>query len=118
MAVSELRHVINTMGKKEPVSCFKSVCILRGSPGRLVSLSFWYLGIPLTEGRLIQSKAVHWFNPLVWIMQKEAEVDIELSCDEKVTQGADYAARRAYTETLLSALHKQKARKTVLSLLY
>lgn len=57
----------------------------------------------------VMANAVHWFNPFVWIMQKEAAVDMELSCDERVTQGADYAARKAYTETLLSTLHKQCA---------
>lgn len=61
------------------------------------------------------ANAVHWFNPLIWIMQKEATVDMELSCDERVTQGTDYATRKAYTETLLSSLHKQSAKKTVLS---
>ena len=61
------------------------------------------------------ANAVHWFNPLIWIMQKEAAVDMELSCDERVTQGTDYATRKAYTETLLSTLHKQSAKKTVLS---
>lgn len=64
---------------------------------------------------LTAANAVHWFNPLVWIMQKEASVDMELSCDERVTQGTDYAARKAYTETLLSTLHKRCARRTVLS---
>ncbi len=61
------------------------------------------------------ANAVHWFNPLIWIMQKEATVDMELSCDERVTQGTDYATRKAYTETLLSTLHKQNAKRTVLS---
>lgn len=61
------------------------------------------------------ANAVHWFNPLIWIMQKEAAVDMELSCDERVTQGTDYATRKAYTETLLSTLHKQNAKRTVLS---
>lgn len=61
------------------------------------------------------ANAVHWFNPLIWIMQKEATVDMELSCDERVTQGTDYVTRKAYTETLLSTLHKQSAKKTVLS---
>lgn len=64
---------------------------------------------------LVAANAVHWFNPLVWIMQKEAAVDMELSCDERVTQGADYGVRKAYTETLLSTLHKRCAKKTVLS---
>lgn len=63
----------------------------------------------------VVAKAVHWFNPLIWIMQKEAAIDMELSCDEKVTKGVDYAIRKAYTETLLSTLHKKTAKGTVLS---
>lgn len=59
--------------------------------------------------------AVHWFNPLVWLMQKEAVVDMELYCDESVIQGINYAGRKAYTETLLSTLHRQCAKRTVLS---
>ena len=48
-------------------------------------------------------------------MQKEAVIDMELSCDERVIQGTSFALRKAYTETLLSMLHKQCVRKTVLS---
>ena len=61
------------------------------------------------------ANAVHWFNPLIWILQKEAVVDMELSCDERVTQGTSYAVRKAYTETLLSMLHKRCIAKTALS---
>lgn len=61
------------------------------------------------------ANALHWFNPFVWMLQKEASVDMELSCDERVTQDAGYAVRKAYTETLLSALHKQCVKRTVLS---
>lgn len=64
---------------------------------------------------LIVANALHWFNPVIWIMRKEAAVDMELSCDERVTRGADYAVRKAYTETLLSTIHKNVARKTALS---
>lgn len=63
----------------------------------------------------ITANAVHWFNPIIWIMQKEAAIDMELSCDERVTQGTSFALRKAYTETLLSMLHKQCVKKTVLS---
>ncbi len=64
---------------------------------------------------LTAANAVHWFNPLIWLMRKEAAVDMELSCDERVTQGADLAQRKAYTETLLSTIHKQCTKRTVLS---
>ena len=63
----------------------------------------------------VTANAVHWFNPVIWIMQKEAVIDMELSCDERVTQGTSFALRKAYTETLLSMLHKQCVKKTVLS---
>ncbi|MDE7268835.1 MAG: M56 family metallopeptidase [Lachnospiraceae bacterium] len=63
----------------------------------------------------VAANAVHWFNPLIWIMQKEAAVDMELSCDERVTQGTSYDLRKAYTETLLAMIHKRCAKRTVLS---
>ncbi|MBD5452233.1 MAG: M56 family metallopeptidase [Lachnospiraceae bacterium] len=63
----------------------------------------------------VAANAVHWFNPLIWIMQKEAAVDMELSCDERVTQGTSYDMRKAYTETLLAMIHKRCAKRTVLS---
>ncbi len=64
---------------------------------------------------LMLANAVHWFNPLIWLMQREAVIDMELACDEQVVQGEEYPVRRAYTETLLSTLHGQKDRKTTLS---
>lgn len=63
----------------------------------------------------LTANAVHWFNPFIWIMQKEAVIDMELSCDERVVKGASYAVRKAYTETLLSMLHKGCAKRNVLS---
>lgn len=61
------------------------------------------------------ANAVHWFNPFIYIMQKEAIVDMELSCDEKVIQQAAYNVRKAYTETLFSAFNKQHKKKTILT---
>lgn len=56
---------------------------------------------------LMTANAIHWFNPIIWIMRKEAAIDMELSCDEKVVQGADYGIRKEYAETLMSMLHLQ-----------
>ncbi len=58
------------------------------------------------------ANAVHWFNPLIWIMHREAIIDMELSCDERVTKDTGYAVRKAYTETLLFMLHKRCSRRT------
>ena len=58
---------------------------------------------------------IYWFHPLIWIMRKEAAMDMELSCDERVTLGAGYEVRKAYTETLLSMLHRQCTKRLSLT---
>ena len=57
---------------------------------------------------LLLAQAVHWFNPLVWLMVRQAEADIELTCDDAVMTGRDVGDRRAYSEALLKSLHRQK----------
>ncbi len=47
---------------------------------------------------------LHWFNPLVWLMQKEINRACELSCDEAVIYHLDIAERRAYGDALLRAM--------------
>ena len=64
---------------------------------------------------LLAVNALHWFNPAVRLMRKEATVDMELSCDERVVRGMNLEARKTYTRTLLSALNRQCVRRTVLS---
>lgn len=61
------------------------------------------------------ANALHWFNPLIYVMQKEAVVDMELSCDEEVIRQTAYAVRKAYTETLLSTFNKQRKKGTFLT---
>ncbi len=61
------------------------------------------------------ANALHWFNPLVYIMRKQAVVDMELSCDERVISGTAYADRKDYTETLFSTIKETRTKKTYLS---
>lgn len=44
---------------------------------------------------------VHWFNPLVWWMSREAGCSLELCCDEDVVRGRDKTFRRTYGDMLL-----------------
>lgn len=64
---------------------------------------------------LVVAKGIHWFNPVVWMMQREAVIDMEMSCDERVIKNAGYDVKKAYTETLLSSIHRQYAGQTLLS---
>lgn len=52
---------------------------------------------------LTLANAVHWFNPLVWLMVRRAGQDIELCCDEAVVRPLDDVERARYAEALLSA---------------
>ncbi len=61
------------------------------------------------------ANALHWFNPLIWIMRREMTVDMELSCDEGVIKGADINIKKAYTETLLSSLRRQSSKRSSLT---
>ena len=48
--------------------------------------------------------SVHWFNPVIWIMRRRADIDMELSVDEDVVGQSGYDVRRAYSEALLETL--------------
>jgi beta-lactamase regulating signal transducer with metallopeptidase domain len=64
---------------------------------------------------VISANAVHWFNPLVYIMRGRLNADIEMACDSEVVEGKDKEFRKQYGETILSAIHKGKESGTVLS---
>lgn len=59
---------------------------------------------------LLLANALHWFNPLIWLLRRESEKDLELTCDDAVVAGADAETRRAYSETLLASIHRQRQR--------
>lgn len=47
---------------------------------------------------------MHWFNPLVWLMRRLADQDMELVCDESVTRNASLAERKEYGGVLIACL--------------
>ena len=59
---------------------------------------------------------LHWFNPLVHLIPRFAQEDIEAACDDAVVRGHDGAYRRAYGETILrSAIAQAQKRKALVS---
>lgn len=57
---------------------------------------------------LLAANGMHWFNPLTYLLRREAERDLELTCDDAVVAGRDALERRAYSEALLGSIHRQK----------
>ena len=63
---------------------------------------------------LTAAKTMHWFNPLVHLLARLAQGDIELACDDAVVRGMDGAARRAYGEAILRSAVAQSRRRSAL----
>lgn len=54
--------------------------------------------------------SVHWFNPVMWLMVRQVDRDIELACDEMALTVLPEEERLAYGETILQAaarVHRQ-----------
>ena len=86
--------------------------------------SFYILKHELTHMRrhdvfvkflLLFARDFHWFNPVVYLMHREATVDMELACDEAVVRDSSYDQREAYTETLMSTLSSRQRKGPSLS---
>ena len=53
---------------------------------------------------LLLAAAVHWFNPLVWLMLRAAEGDLERACDADVVRGLPQEDRARYGQVILDAV--------------
>lgn len=49
---------------------------------------------------------VHWFNPIVYIMNNSFEKWCEISCDEIVAENMSYTDRKEYGNTILSIIER------------
>ncbi len=57
---------------------------------------------------LMLTTAIHWFNPLVHLMAREAIKDMERSCDDYVLKGADLDSKKRYCELILKLALQDK----------
>ena len=58
---------------------------------------------------------IHWFNPFVYLLEKEVNKTCELSCDEAVISILDDKARREYGDTLICFLKSNNLYKNPLA---
>lgn len=59
---------------------------------------------------LLTARCVHWFNPLVYLLMREATNDLEITCDEAVVKNCSNDERADYCETILRILSKGKGK--------
>lgn len=64
---------------------------------------------------LLLANALHWFNPLVSLMARRANNDLELSCDDQVIKGRADEERRTYSEAILACVHAEQLKRAALT---
>lgn len=69
----------------------------------------WYKAV------LVLANALHWFNPLVFLMLRQADIDLERACDSEVIRSFDMEEKKAYSETILASIQRGKKQPTVFS---
>lgn len=52
-------------------------------------------------------RAIHWFNPLVWLAERAARIDQEMACDEWVLARGEESGRSDYGEAILRAARRR-----------
>ncbi len=55
---------------------------------------------------LLTVNVIHWFNPLVWLLRRLAENDMEQVCDEGVLKNATKEERSEYSEVIMAWVEK------------
>lgn len=64
---------------------------------------------------VLVATALHWFNPLVYLMARATNALCEMSCDAEVIHGTDADIRQRYSETIIGVVKYQSKMKTALS---
>lgn len=65
---------------------------------------------------LMLATAVHWFNPVVYLMVREANQDMEISCDNQVLMNTDINTKKCYSNLILNlAMNDNRAQGSYFS---
>lgn len=62
----------------------------------------------------VLANAIHWFNPIIYVLLREATCTMELYCDETLTSKQSYEYCKQYSLTLLHMLKHDSIKKNVL----
>ena len=107
MLIGFFRHVVLLPSTK--IASDELALILRHELVHLKRNDLWYKALVLL------ATAVHWFNPVVYIMAKAIAAQCEISCDELVLQGTSFQQRKQYGETIIGVVRNGAKLQTALS---
>ncbi len=55
-------------------------------------------------------RSIHWFNPAIYLICEQINIDCEISCDLAVVRGMDEQQEKNYIETILSLLSQNNSK--------
>lgn len=64
---------------------------------------------------VLAATAIHWFNPIIYLMTKSINILGEMSCDTEVVRDMDVDDRQQYSEAIINVIRNQSKLKTALS---
>jgi len=64
---------------------------------------------------LLMACCMHWYNPLVWMMDRQAQKDIEISCDEDVIRGKNKEFKTVYSDSIMSMVKMRATKRLAFS---
>lgn len=56
---------------------------------------------------LVIANSLHWFNPIIYLMVKQANTDLEYSCDDIVVKNASVDYKKAYSMAILKFMRRE-----------
>ena len=67
---------------------------------------------------VLAATAIHWFNPIIYVVAKEIANLCEISCDAEVVKNMDADTRQFYSEAIIGVVKYKSKLKTALSTSY
>ena len=64
---------------------------------------------------ILAATAVHWFNPVVWLLSRTTSLQCEMACDDLALKGMDLYMRKEYGKIIIDVIGHQKKCRPVLS---
>jgi|GEM_PF-4911292 len=61
---------------------------------------------------VLLASAIHWFNPVVYVMARAINVQCEMSCDAETMKNEDADSRQNYSKTIITVAKMQTALST------
>jgi len=69
----------------------------------------------LVKWLTLGATALHWFNPIIWLVSREVDRACELSCDEAIVNGLDRHGKAHYGNTLILVAANPKTPRAITS---